>query len=103
MNEIPASDTIIDIPLTEKIPVKFVVLADEYAPAYIGLAISATRRPRSVYSLVKLTRMTSKKHSVSPGKAREDVWNMVLDLTNEHGDDCPVFVDDTVTRGGKRG
>ena len=91
-----------EIPLTEKPPTKFVVLADEYAPAYIGLAISATRRPRSVYSLVKLTRMTSKKYSISPEKAREDVWNMVLDLTRTHGEDCPVFVDDTVTRGGKK-
>jgi hypothetical protein len=43
-----------------------------------------------------------KRHSISADKAREDVWNMVLDLTSEHGENCPVFVDDTVVRGTKR-
>ena len=81
-------------------PPPTISLESDYDGAIIGHTVSPATGPRFVYSLNALARMRSVRQNRSLEVAREDVWGMVCDVTRQHGDAAPLFVDDEVSRPG---
>ena len=67
---------------------------DGYDFALMGLSIHPTQGPRFAYSINALAKKESIRYNVSIDRARERVWEMVVDIVNTHGDAAPLFIDD---------
>lgn len=71
-------------------PTGIVCLDDTYAYALIGHTVSPTGHPRFCYSLSKLVR----RENVPP----EEIYKLVQEITADHSDQAPLFVDDEVSQ-----
>ncbi len=79
-------------------PPAMVVLEDFYEKAFIGHDVSLTHHPRACYSLPLLSKIERARMKCDEEKAQHSVIAMVKSVTGDHGDEAPVFVDDSITR-----
>lgn len=71
-------------------------LDDEHEHACMGVTICES--PRFAYSLNALARKLENKTRRSPEQCREAVARLVFEITRDHGDAAPVFIDDAAFR-----
>jgi hypothetical protein len=70
-------------------------LGDEFDAALLG----ATIKGQFAYSLTRLSMIVMQDLSVHPEVAQKMVAQQVVTVMREHGDDAPVFVDDSLMFG----
>jgi len=70
-------------------------LGDEFDAALLG----ATIRGQFAYSLTRLAMIVMQDMKVHPEVAQQMVAQQVIKVMREHGDDAPVFIDDSLMFG----
>jgi hypothetical protein len=75
-----------------------IVLEEFYERAYIGHDISAGSLPHACYSLPLLAKLERKRMQCDEDQAQNSVVDIVRQITKEHGDSAPLFIDDSITR-----
>jgi len=78
-------------------PESAICLDDSFSHAVIGHAVTP-QGPRFCYSLTKMATREAINLKCSVDAARESVFKLVLEITTDHGDKAPLFIDDTVSR-----
>lgn len=83
-------------PAEEKPPI--FLLPDDYLPALLGWAVSASEHPRAVYSLSKLVSIQRTAGGMPYDAAQMSVIRMMQETTTEHSARAPIFVDDAISQ-----
>ena len=86
-----------------------ILLDDIYEPAFLGPDMSVNHLPRASYSLPMLASIEGGLIKLGKGgvvpdgmelaeAAQNSIGEMVHQVTSEHGDNAPIFIDDSMTR-----
>lgn len=84
-------------PIAEPPKPTHVVLPPEFDHALIGHSVSPVESPRFAYSLNKMAMREEKLGKCSIEEARERVYELVRQISADHGYYAPIFVDDAVS------
>ena len=69
-----------------------------YQSAFLGCTVAVQGPPRLVYSLPLLARREQARSRVGLDRAQEIISELVRQVTAAHGNEAPVFLDDSITR-----
>ncbi len=75
-------------------PAPPVMLPSEFHDCLMGHHVAIDEVPRLAYSLNKLARVAMDTFLEGEDAARRRVWDMVQEVTAEHGPKAPLFIDD---------
>lgn len=75
-------------------PAPPVMLPSEFHDCLLGHHVAIDEAPRLAYSLNKCAKVAQETFLESEDSARRRVWEMVQEVTAEHGAKAPLFIDD---------
>lgn len=75
-----------------------ICLDDSYAYALIGRTVLPIGETRFCYSLEKLVNREMHNLRCTADEARSKVFQLVVEITMDHGDRAPLFIDDAISQ-----